>query len=68
MRLTHETETAARDFSLEGACLLCGGDLVGRVGPGGACTFCRQCRWISHPHMRPGDGGIHVTHPAGLVA
>lgn len=63
-----ETVDTPRDFSLEGACLLCGGDLQVRVGPGGARTFCAVCRWISHPHMRKGDGGIQVIHPAGLVA
>jgi hypothetical protein len=66
-----ETDTVEtpRDFSLEGACLLCGGDLQVRVGAGRAATFCPACRWISHPHMKRSDeGSVHVIHPAGLVA
>jgi hypothetical protein len=65
---TDEVETGTRDFALEGGCLLCGGDLQVRVGPAGAATFCMTCRWISHPHMQRADGGIAVTHPAGLIA
>lgn len=73
MKPAQETETTTvetpRDFSLAGACLLCGGDLEVRVGPGRATTFCRACRWISHPHMKRGDeGNVHVIHPAGLIA
>jgi hypothetical protein len=52
---------------MEGACLLCGGDLQVRVGPGGARTFCRSCRWLSRPHMRRGEDGVQVIHPAALV-
>jgi len=64
-----ETTLQARDFSLAGGCLLCGGDLEIRVGPGRATTFCPACRWISHPHMKRSDeGSVQVIHPAGLVA
>ena len=68
MRPEHGTEHETRDFSLDGGCLLCGGDLQVRVGPSGAGTFCVRCRWISHPHMTRTEGGIQVVHPAGLVA
>ena len=68
MRPEHGVEVETRDFSLDGGCLLCGGDLQVRVGPTGAATFCASCRWISHPHMKKGDEGIHVIHPAGLIA
>jgi hypothetical protein len=63
-----ETTETTRDFSLAGACLLCGGDLQIRVGPGRAATFCPSCRWISRPHMTRGEeGSVQVVHPAGLV-
>ena len=68
MRTERGTELETRDFSLEGGCILCGGDLEVRVGPSGARTFCTACRWISRPHMRKGEDGVHVIHPAGLIA
>jgi hypothetical protein len=58
----------SRDFSLEGGCILCGGDLSVRVSPGRARTVCMACRWISRPHMRRDEEGVHVVHPAGLMA
>ncbi|HEX9052113.1 MAG TPA: hypothetical protein VF841_16400 [Anaeromyxobacter sp.] len=58
----------SRDFSLEGACILCGGDLAVRMSPGRASTVCKSCRWISRPHMMREGDGVHVVHPAGLVA
>jgi hypothetical protein len=68
MRHAHRIESAdARDFSLEGGCLLCGGDLQVRLTDGQARTVCLACRWVSRPHMRRDDDGVHVVHPAGLV-
>ena len=67
MRPDRGTEHETREFSLDGGCLLCGGDLQVRVRPEGAATFCPACRWISHPHMKRAEGGIQVIHPAGLV-
>lgn len=58
----------SKDFSLEGGCILCGGDLAVRVSPGRARTFCKSCRWISRPHMAREEDGVHVVHPAGLLA
>jgi hypothetical protein len=66
-RETIETD-GGRDFSLEGGCILCGGDLEVRVTAGAARSVCRACRWISRPHMRRGDDGVHVVHPAGGMA
>jgi hypothetical protein len=60
--------TETKDFSLEGACILCGGGLQVRITPEGARTVCLACRWISRPHMTRTEEGIEVTHPAGLVA
>jgi len=60
--------TPSKDFSLEGGCILCGGDLAVRLTPGRARTVCKACRWISHPHMRREEDGIRVVHPAGLLA
>jgi len=37
------------------------------VTPLGAVTVCLACRWVSRPHMRKTDDGVHVVHPAGLV-
>ncbi len=68
MRAQHEHAAEAKDFSLEGGCILCGGDLKVRVTAGGARTVCVACRWISRPHMRREGDGVHVLHPAGLVA
>lgn len=62
----HDAE--ARDFSLEGGCILCGGELAVRLTAGSARTVCKTCRWISRPHMSRAGDGIHVLHPAGLVA
>lgn len=62
-----DTTAGPSDFSLEGGCLLCGGDLAVRLTPSGARTFCAACRWISRPHLSRGDDGVHVVHPAGLV-
>jgi hypothetical protein len=68
MRYSQHIESAdPRDFSLEGGCLLCGGDLAVRISAGSARTVCPVCRWISHPHMRRDDEGVHVVHPAGLI-
>ena len=60
--------TGSRDFFLEGACILCGGDLAVRASPGRARTVCKPCRWISRPHLRHEEDGVHVIHPAGLLA
>jgi hypothetical protein len=68
MRVHAHHSTEGGDFSLEGGCILCGGDLQVRVTPGGARTVCMACRWISRPHMRREEDGVHVVHPAGLVA
>ncbi len=57
-----------RDFAIPGGCILCGGELQIRLGPAGARSYCVACRWLSHPHMRPGEEGVEVIHPAGLVA
>ncbi len=67
MRAEHGHATEARDFALEGGCILCGGDLQVRVTTGGARTVCVSCRWISRPHMRKTEDGVHVVHPAGLI-
>ena len=70
MRHAQATEdaTLSRDFSLEGGCILCGGDLAVRLSPGRARTVCVSCRWISRPHMKRVADGVHVVHPAGLLA
>jgi hypothetical protein len=60
--------TDSKDFSLEGGCILCGGDLAVRMSPGRARTVCKACRWISRPHLRREEDGVHVIHPAGLTA
>jgi hypothetical protein len=66
-----QTQTHDRpdpDFTLTEACLLCGGDLTVRLTAGSARTYCPACRWISRPHVQRGEDGVHVFHPAGLVA
>jgi hypothetical protein len=68
MRAEHTHHAETKDFSLEEGCILCGGVLHVRLTPSGARTVCKACRWISHPHMRREDDGVHVAHPAGLVA
>jgi hypothetical protein len=68
MRHVHRIETDdPREFSIEGGCMLCGGDLAVKISATGTATVCATCRWISHPHMRRGEDGVHVIHPAGLV-
>ncbi len=69
--MRHELPTGStdsRDFSLEGGCILCGGDLAVRLTPGRARTVCKACRWISRPSMRHAEDGVQVVHPAGLLA
>jgi len=70
MRRVQPTDTASdgRDFSLQGGCILCGGDLQVRLTAGTARSVCMSCHWISRPHMRRGEDGVHVIHPAGGVA
>ncbi|HEY6097808.1 MAG TPA: hypothetical protein VIW03_00165 [Anaeromyxobacter sp.] len=69
MRHAEATETieadGGREFSLPGGCILCGGDLEVRLSAGTARTVCRACRWISRPHLRRGEHGVDVIHPAG---
>lgn len=68
MKRTETTDAAdPRDFSLPGACLLCGGDLDVRLTATSARTYCPSCRWLSRPHVARGEDGVHVFHPAGLV-
>jgi hypothetical protein len=64
----HHAEPETKDFSLEEGCILCGGVLHVRLTPQGARTVCKACRWISRPHMKREEDGVHVAHPAGLVA
>ncbi len=72
MRHVEATETVEaegrRDFSLEGGCILCGGTLQVRITAGTARSVCRSCRWISSPHLRRGEEGVEVIHPAGGIA
>jgi hypothetical protein len=63
-----QATTETRDFQIPGGCILCGGDLEVRMGPTGARSFCAACRWLSRPHMRRGEEGVEVIHPAGLLA
>jgi hypothetical protein len=58
-------DAEVKDVQLEHACILCGGDIELRITPSGACTYCRACRWVSHPHMRRDGHRVHVVHPAG---
>lgn len=66
--LPADDASGSRDFSLDHGCLLCGGALAVKLTPGRARTVCIPCRWISRPHLKRGEGGVHVVHPAGLVA
>jgi hypothetical protein len=54
----------SRDVRLRDACLLCDGDIELRVGPSGAYTYCRTCRWLSHPTMHREGSRVRVVHPA----
>lgn len=70
MRQHERTAEESRDIRLEGACLLCGGDLVLRVtAEGVAGSYCNRCRWISRPHIdRLGGGNVRLFHPAAGLA
>jgi hypothetical protein len=57
-----------KDFTLEGGCFLCGGDLAVRVGPDGTGSCCVHCAWISRPHLVQDGKRVQVAHPAGGVA
>jgi hypothetical protein len=62
------TEPTPRDLELPQACVLCGGALAVRVGPAGAWSCCRRCRWISRVHLAEEDGRVALAHPPGGVA
>lgn len=66
--VTTEHAGEFRDIELPGGCILCGGDLAVRLAAGSAASFCTRCRWISRPHMRREEDGVHVVHPAGGLA
>jgi hypothetical protein len=61
-------EEVARDLELPGGCVLCGGALAVRVGPGGARSCCLRCRWISRVQLTEADGRLALAHPPGGVA
>jgi hypothetical protein len=56
------------DLSISEGCPLCAGPIALRLSQKGARSCCRNCRWISEPLVRPGDEGLQVEYPPGLVA
>lgn len=46
------------EMTLAAACLTCGGDLLLRLSPDGARTYCPVCHVIAKPKVRFGPGGL----------
>ena len=63
---TPDNETG--EVRLDGDCLVCGGDLMVRLGAGRAGSYCRACHWISRPRLERHWGEVHLAHPPGGVA
>ncbi len=63
----HVEVESTREFQLPGACIVCGGDLAVRIGPGTARSLCLSCHWMSRPQLRRDDDGVEVVHPAALA-
>jgi len=61
-------EKGAADLELPSGCTLCGGTLAIRISSAGARSVCRQCRWLSRPHLHGNDGDFELVHPPGAVA
>jgi hypothetical protein len=56
------------ELQIPDGCLVCGGDLVVRLGAGDAHSYCAACHWLSRPHMWREGEAVRVVHPAGGVA
>jgi len=55
-------EEAAAEMTVNGGCLMCGGDVRLRITSAGARTVCTHCEWIGRPEVKRVKGGIHVNY------
>jgi hypothetical protein len=53
----------ARDFRLDGGCVVCGGPIDVRVLPGSVRAYCAPCGWISRPLLWQSSGQVAIAHP-----
>lgn len=49
------------ELTLTAACPTCGGDVLLRVSPDGARTYCPVCHVIAKPKVTFGPGGLVLT-------
>lgn len=49
------------ELTLTAACPTCGGDVLLRVSPDGARTYCPVCHVIAKPKVAFGPGGLVLT-------
>jgi hypothetical protein len=68
MRREPQAEPKPNDVVLDHGCILCGGPLSMRVGPGSAVTYCAECHWISRPLVHRHHDELHLVHTAGMRA
>ncbi len=68
MREALQAEERTSEMTVEGGCLVCGGDVRLKVTAAGARTVCVHCEWIGRPEVRKEPGGLHVHNtPTGLA-
>ena len=61
MREARGVDGTVAEMTVNGGCLLCGGDVRLRISAAGARTVCSHCEWIGRPEVRKVKGGLHVN-------
>lgn len=56
------------EMTLPKACVTCGGDLLMRVSPQGARTYCPECHVIAKPDVTWNGEGGHLEVKQGALA
>lgn len=56
------------EMTLTAACVACGGDLLLRVSPDGARTYCPTCHVIAKPKVVFGPHGFQLTEEKPALA
>jgi hypothetical protein len=56
------------ELTLTGACVACGGDVLLRVSPDGARTYCAACHAIAKPKVHFGPDGLRLSYESQAQA
>jgi hypothetical protein len=67
MNAKEHVENHVRDLRIPGGCVACGGDLVIRVSPSGAWSYCGRCVRLSRPLLVPGPAGPEFAELAAAA-